>query len=441
VTCVPAPQRLIPGLYRSVFADPVFRRLMPVFSLSDMGDGMTVVAVAWLALALGRPGSQGVLVGIAVAAYVLPGAVGALTLGRWMRRLPARRLLVSDSVLRAVLLGAIPLAHLAGVLTPAVYVGLLGASSLLHAWGKAGKFALFAPLFSATQRVAANSVLSISLWGSTIVGPAVAGLLAGVVSPAWIIGVDAVTFAVLAVQTHRTGLPPVAAPLVPNAGGTGEGLRFLRRQPELLGLLIVTWLFNLAFGPDEVAIPLFVAHDRHAGSGLLGAYWASFGIGAVIGALAVGAVRRLPLWPTMLAIIAGHGVGLLPFALTGSSLPSLVGFTLAGIIYGPYSALSITLLQDRTPAESLTTVLTVRNAVLLTAAPLGSGLGGILLDRAGAPTVIVGSGVLMILIAIISAIVLSLKKTRRRRTLDRCHAGRVHRRGSDSNIGSVSFSG
>ena len=48
---------------------------------------MTVVAVAWLALALGPEGGQGALAGIAVAAYVLPGALGALVLGRWMRRL------------------------------------------------------------------------------------------------------------------------------------------------------------------------------------------------------------------------------------------------------------------------------------------------------------------------------------------------------------------
>ena len=150
---------------------------MPVFALSDLGDGMTVVAVAWMALALGPEGGQGALIGIAVAAYILPGALGALVLGRWMRRLPAQRLLIIDSGLRAVLLGAIPLAYVAGALTPAVYVGLLGASSLLHAWGKAGKHALFAPLLRDDQRLAANSVLSTSQWSATIAGPALAGLL------------------------------------------------------------------------------------------------------------------------------------------------------------------------------------------------------------------------------------------------------------------------
>ncbi|MDX2685433.1 hypothetical protein [Streptomyces scabiei] len=44
-----------------------------------------------------------------------------------------------------------------------------------------------------------------------------------------------------------------------------------------------------------------VSDDLDAGAGLLGAYWTAFGIGAV-GALALGAAKRLPLWPAMLGI-------------------------------------------------------------------------------------------------------------------------------------------
>ncbi|MFF3564781.1 MFS transporter [Streptomyces sp. NPDC002574] len=408
------PGRPVPGPYRSLFADRTFRRLMPVFALSDLGDGMSVVAVAWLALTLGPDGGQGSLVGVAVAAYVLPGALGALLLGRWTRHLPAQRLLVADSAVRAVLLGAVPVAHVAGVLTPAVYVGLLGASSLLHAWGKAGKHALFVPLLPADQRVAANSVLSTSLWGATTAGPALAGLLVGVVSPVWIIGLDAMTFAVLAVQVGRTTLRDSATPRPRPATGTKSGLSILWHRPELLGLLLVTWVFNFAFGPVEVALPLFVSGDLDAGAGLLGVYWAAFGIGAVTGALALGAARRLPLWPAMLGIIAGHGVGMLPFAFTHTAVPSLIGFAFAGLVYGPYSALSFTLIQDRAPADSLTTVLAARGAVLLTASPIGAALGGFLLDRTSAPSILVGCGALMIAVVPVSAVVLKRSADRPR---------------------------
>jgi predicted MFS family arabinose efflux permease len=398
--------RHLPGAYRPLFANPAFRRLMPVFALSDLGDGMSTVAVAWLALRIAPGDAPGTLVGAAVAAYVLPGAIGALVLGRWLRRLPARALLVADGWLRAVLLGAIPVAAAAGLLTPAGYVLLLAASSLLHAWGKAGKHAVFAPLLPDDQRLAANSVLSTSTWTSVIAGPAIAGLLAGAVSPAWIIGLDALTFAALAVQAGRVSLP--GKPFDPT---TRTDLRVLLRRPELLGLLVVTWFFNLSFGPVEVALPLFVAHELRAGPGLLGVYWAVFGVGAVIGAACLGVARRLPLWPVMLGIIAVHGLAMLPFAPPAQPGPSLAGFAVAGVIYGPYSALSFTLLQDRSPAAALTTVLAVRSAVLLTASPTGAAVGGLLLDDWGARPVLVGSGVVMIVLAAAAALV--VRKPRR----------------------------
>jgi MFS family permease len=235
-----------------------------------------------------------------------------------------------------------------------------------------------------------------------------------VVSPVWIIGLDAATFAVLAFQAARITLPrsPASGPV---AGGTRQGLSILPRQPELLGLLVVTWVFNLAFGPVEVALPMFVSTNLDAGAGLLGAYWAAFGIGAVIGALALGAARRLPLWPAMLGIIAGHGVGMLPFAITHTALPSLIGFAFAGLVYGPYSALSFTLIQDRAPADLLTTVLAARSAVLLTASPLGAALGGFLLDRTSAPAILVGCGALMITVVPTSIVALRLYGKHRRR--------------------------
>lgn len=368
---------------------------MPLFALSDLGDAMSTVAVAWLALSIAPPSEAGELTGLAVAAYLLPGVLGALLLGRWMRPRAAGRLVVADSRLRAVLLGAIPLAHAAGVLTPAAYVALLAGSSLLHAWGQAGRNALFAAVLRDEQRIAANSLLATSAWISVIAGPALAGLLAGAASPAWIIGLDALTFAVLALRAGRTPSPPAA----PAPASTRQGLGIVLRQPELLGLLLVTWFFNFSYGPVEVALPLFVTRDLHGGPGVLGAYWALFGIGGVLGALALGAARRLPLWPVMLGIIAVHGLGLLPFARHATALPSLIGFALAGIVYGPYSALSFSLLQERAPAASLTTVLAARGALLLTAAPAGAALGGLVLTAAGPGAVVAGSGLAMIALA------------------------------------------
>jgi predicted MFS family arabinose efflux permease len=412
--------RLLPAAYRPVLAHRRFRRLLPALAASDLGDGMSVVAVAWLAIVIAPAGRSSLLLGAAVAAYTLPGAAGALVFGRWLRRMPARRLLLAHSGLRAVLLGCVPLAFAAGLLHPVLYVALLAGSSVLHAWGGAGKYALLAEMLPQDRRLAANALVSASSSASFVIGPALAGLLATTMSPAWIIGLDAVSFALLAIQVGRlwrTGpVPGGALERTPAPESEGEsvgesvgppvdaarsaaGLRLLRSRPELLGILVLTWLFYLIYGPVEVALPLHVTEDLHAGSGLLGVYWALFGVGAVLGGLTAGALRRLPLWPVTLGIVAGWGAILVPFGFGAPAAVSVTCFALGGAIYGPFTALSYTLFQDRTPAAWLTTVLAARTTALLTATPVGTALGGPLTAALGPRQVLAGSGFATLLVA------------------------------------------
>lgn len=250
---------------------------------------------------------------------------------------------------------------------------------------------------------------------STILGPALAGVLATVIGPAWIIGLNALSFAALALRSGFLGAPDSPEPAAPAPDTRpGQGLRVLRARPELLGVLAVTWLFNLFYGPVEVALPLFVAQDLHAGASALGLYWAAFGIGAVTGALTVGALRNLPLRPVLLCIIAGHGLAMLPFGLPAPAAFSLVGFALGGMIYGPYNALAFKLFQDHTPADLLTTVLALRGSVLLTASPLGAALGGPLTTALGVRQVLTGTGIAMIFVAACAA-ALWIRRTKQHR--------------------------
>ncbi|MFI9048152.1 MFS transporter [Streptomyces sp. NPDC053427] len=406
--------RLLPPTYRPLFAHLEFRRLLPALAASDLGDGMSVVAVAWLAVLIAPPGQSGLVVGAAVAAYALPGAAGALIFGRRLRRLPPRRLLAADSWLRALLLGCVPLAWAAGILHPVLYVVLLAGSSVLHAWGSAGKYSLLSQMLPPDRRLAANALVSASTSASVIIGPALAGFLAAVVGPAWIIGVDAVSFALLAVQVGRlgdaAGAEATAAPI--DTGRSAAGLHLLRRQPELLGVLALTWFFNFLYGPVEVALPLHVTDDLHSGAGLLGLYWTTFGVGAVLGALCAGALRKLPLWPVTLGIVVGWGLTLVPFGLGVSAGVSLVCFALGGVIYGPFTALSFTLFQDRTPAAWLTTVLAARGAALLTAAPVGTALGGPLSAAMEPRQVLAASGIATITLAVVAAVMRAWGKHR-----------------------------
>jgi MFS family permease len=399
-------RRLVPSAYRPVLANRVFRRLTLGFAVSYLGDGMSFVAVAWLAIELAPQATAGLWVGAAVAAYTLPGVVGALVFGRRLRLVLPRRVLLADSVVRGVFLGAVPLAWLAGLLTLPLYVVLLAVSSLLHAWGSAGKYTVLAELVPHEQRLPANTLVSSLNFAATIAGPAIAGVLVTYVSSALVLGLDALTYVFLAGLVARTRLPESGhVSLVDRAAARG-GLALLRSYPELLGLLTLTWFFNLLYGPVEVALPLHVSEDLHAPATLLGLYWTLFGIGAVLGGLAVGALRQLPLWPVTVAIVIGWGLALLPFAFDVPTAVTVAFFTLGGAIYGPFVALSVTLMQAKSPPQHLAAMLAARSAVLLTASPVGTALGGPLTTALGARATLGGSGLATVVLGVVACFLL-----------------------------------
>jgi predicted MFS family arabinose efflux permease len=147
---------------------------------------------------------------------------------------------------------------------------------------------------------------------------------------------------------------------------------------------------------------------------LLGWIWGAFGVGAVAGSLITGTLRRLPLWPTLLVIVAGWGLAVLPLAVFGTLAAGIVGFGLGGLIYAPYVPVSINLLQQTAPADELVSISAFRSAVMVTASPLGAGLGGLLVADLGSAGTIRLSGLSTVGLAAIGAVLVLLLRRRRR---------------------------
>ena len=161
---------MIPAAYRDLLGNTQAHRLLLGLGASALGDGMSMVSVAWLAVLAAPAGNPGVFVGLAVAAYTPPGAVGALALSRFLRRRAARALVVSDTWLRAGCLAAIALLWAAGGLAPFAYLGLLAGSSVLSAWGNAGQYTLLSELGGPDGRLAANSLYAAQMSLAVIAG-------------------------------------------------------------------------------------------------------------------------------------------------------------------------------------------------------------------------------------------------------------------------------
>ncbi|WP_431942565.1 MFS transporter [Micromonospora marina] len=395
--------------YRPVLGQPVLRRLLPGLATSALGDGLALVAVTWLALQLAPAGQRGTWTAFAVAAYTLPGAAGTLLLGRWLGGRSGAQLAGWDATVRAAALGAIPVAHLAGVLDVGLYVALLAVSSLLHPWGSAGRFTLVAELLPQQHHLAANALLGVFGQAATIVGPPLAGLLIAWAGAMWLIAIDAVSFAVLAVS-YRLVAPAVrresavrsegarrAGAVRHQAGNQHEGgdreggdrhdtatagpsresgFRIIARDRSLRGLLSLSFAFFFLFGPFYVAMPVHVTDDLHASAGTLAAYYTAFGVGSLLGGLLTGHLHGRPLRTTLAGIVALFGAALLPLGLGAPVVLSLPAFALAGLVWAPYQPTATALFQRRAGTVDLPRVLAANGAVTVLAVPLGTMLGG-----------------------------------------------------------------
>jgi len=137
-----------------------------------------------------------------------------------------------------------------------------------------------------------------------------------------------------------------------------------------------------------------------------------FGIGAVLGGLAVGALRQLPLWPVTVVIVVAWGLALLPFGFEVPTAVAVACFTLGGAIYGPFVALSVTLMQTKWPPQHLAARLAARSAALLTASPLGTALGGPLTTALGPRATRGGSGLATLVLGAVACVVLLARRRR-----------------------------
>jgi hypothetical protein len=174
---------VIPEVYRTLLRDRRTRRLLAGLGVSSLGDGMSTVTIAWLAVQVAPAGELGAYVGLALAAYTLPGVIGALAFTRFVRHRPARALVLVHCLLRAGFLGVIALLWALDALAPSAYVPLLAGSSLMAAWGNAGQYTMLAELGGPDGRLAVNSLASAQVSFAVIVGPALAGLLIAGIGP------------------------------------------------------------------------------------------------------------------------------------------------------------------------------------------------------------------------------------------------------------------
>jgi len=296
-----------------------FMRLWGAQAVSSFGariarEGLPMAAVITLKAG---PQALGLFAALTLGAQA---AVG-LFAGALADRLPKRRLLIAADLARALVLAAIPLAALAGHLSLVeIYLAavLLGAANVVF---DVADHAFLPSLIDQADLSDGNAKLAATDAVAEVGGPALTGVLVGVVAAPIAVGLNAVTYLVSALLLSRIrGGDPVRPP--PEASAPlrldlGAGLRLVLAHPLVRPL----WLADVAksfFGNFYAALYILLALTvLKLSTPMLGLTIAMGGVGGLAGAaLAPWMTRRLGPGPTiLLASLVGGGVGfLIPLA-------------------------------------------------------------------------------------------------------------------------------
>lgn len=306
--------------------DRNFALLWTGMTVSLVGDGVLLVALAWQVYELSNAPAALSAVGVAM---TVPHVVFLLLGGVASDRLDRRRLMIAADVVRAAAVGIM------GLLASTGQLRLWHVFPLIAVYGAATAF--FGPAFDAfvPDVVAADELPQANAIDQLVrpcalrlAGPALGGMViaaGGRAAAAFVF--DACTFVVsMACLLRVRPLAPTddIAGREPSSmfGEVAAGFRFVRSNVWLWGTLLAAACAYLLFmGPVEVLLPYIVKHDMHAGAGSLGMIFAAGGVGAVLTSLAMGLVgtprRNITLvylaWTGSTLVLAGYGVVRVPW--------------------------------------------------------------------------------------------------------------------------------
>jgi DHA3 family tetracycline resistance protein-like MFS transporter len=330
-----------------------FALLWTGMTVSLLGDGIYLVAVAWQVYDLSNDPTALSLVGlswtIGMVAFLLTGGVVS-------DRIERRRVMIGADLVRATVLVAIGALSLAGVLEVWHLVALV----VLFGAGEA----FFGPAFGAIlpdvvpggQLVQANALDQLVRQAAgRLIGPALGGFVVAAVGTGSAFLIDAATFAVSAAcvgALRVRSLPQTDGRERSARAELREGVVFVRSQPWLWATLIAAAVSLLMFlGPLEVLLPFVVRNDLHAGPGAFGAILAAAGAGSVVISLLL-SQRGLPrryltfmyaTWSMATLPLAGYALGTAVWQLMALAFVYGACMSAGTVVWA-------TLMQTRVPA-------------------------------------------------------------------------------------------
>jgi MFS family permease len=353
-------------------------------TISNLGDGVFIVALPLLATRLTRSELSIAFIGVAAA---LPWLLLSLPIGAFVDRIDHRLLMVRADVFRAATIGALTVA----VATDHARMWML--------WVAAGCLGVAEVFFDNASQAILPSVVPIEViekangrlfaaqtTANNFIGTLMGSLL--FVTAVWLpFGVDAASFTIAAilVLTLRTTTPPrPRAPKTHLRMEIAEGMRWLWRHRVLRGLALAAGLSLLGMEATAAIFVLFAQDLLHLSDRWYGALIAIGAVGAVAGGLM--ADRLTKRFGTLVVIygtvivwtLCMFAEGFWPRLWVSAAATTTMAFGTT-----VWNTVTVSLRQRIVPASLFGRVNSVYRWLVWGSISIGAALGGIVAHRFG----------------------------------------------------------
>jgi MFS family permease len=351
--------------------------------VSVAGTWMQNIALAWLVI---RLSSSALAVGTLAFCRFLPFLLLGLIAGVVVDRLDTRRLLIATQASAMAVSIALAVVTLAGVASLPLVYALAALGGLILVFDSPGRQTLTFQMVGPRELPNAVALNSGLFNASRVVGPALAGLLIAAVGVGICFVINAISFLAVLValkEMREEELTPVTRSRDTRVlAGIREGIAWSVRSPLARTVLaVVTVVATVGFN-FNVLVPLLASQTLHVGAGMFGVLSASFGLGALAGALATATLGRAS--PrTFVSGALGFSLTMIVLAPVQTPDIALVLLFVLGLCFSLFTASANALVQLASPDHLRGRVVSLYLFAFVGLAPVGGLVSGWLSDVGG----------------------------------------------------------
>ncbi len=377
--------------------------------VSNPGTWMQRIAQDWLVLQLS--GGSGIALGMTTALQFLPMLFFGLWGGAMVDRFDKRRLLVFTQAAMGVLAVALGvLATLGAAEVWHVYLFAFGLG-MITVLDNPGRQAFVPEMVDRELLPNAIALNSASFQLGRVTGPAIAGLLIGLIGsgPVFMINGASFGFTIVALLMIRAGELNSTDRVPRGKGQIREGLRYIGGRRDLVVLLALAASVQFFGANSQNQIALMVNNVFESGAEAFGVAAAALAVGALAGAL-LAARREQPRLRLVLIGSMGFGVSQLIAGLMPGYVAFVVILVPMGVLFMTYVTTLNATFQLSVDPRMRGRAMSMFLLVFMGVAPIGAPVVGMLADAFGPRvSLIMGGAVTTVVVAVLSAVLLRIK--------------------------------